>query len=122
MAWDVEFTDEFAVWWDTLTEAEQAAVTGHVEALAEHGQSLTFPRSSKIMGSKHGSMRELRVKGGKQIRVLYAFDTRRVALLIIGGDKTGQDRWYEVFVPMADRIFDAHLERVKRENPTTDDD
>ncbi len=47
--------------------------------------------------------------------VLYAFDPRRSAILLIGGDKTGQDRWYEIFVSIADKLFDEHLAALKRE-------
>ena len=61
-------------------------------------------------------MRELRVQHrGRPYRVLYAFDPRRVAILLIGGDKTGHDRWYEQFVPVADRLYDRHLETLNRE-------
>jgi hypothetical protein len=52
---------------------------------------------------------------GRPYRVLYAFDPRRMALLLIGGDKTGNDRWYEEFVPLADKIFDQHLEWLEEE-------
>jgi len=55
-------------------------------------------------------MRELRCQcGGNSLRVLYAFDPRRVAILLLGGDKTGEDRWYEIFVPIADKLYDEHL-------------
>jgi len=61
-------------------------------------------------------MRELRIQHqGRPYRVLYAFDPRRVAVLLLGGDKTGNDRWYEAFVPVADRLYDAHLVSLKRE-------
>jgi hypothetical protein len=61
-------------------------------------------------------MRELRIQHqGQPYRVLYAFDPRRAAILLIGGDKTGNDRWYEEFVPTADRLYDAHLASLKRE-------
>lgn len=61
-------------------------------------------------------MRELRVQHrGRPYRVLYAFDPWRVALLLIGGEKTGDDRWYERFVPIADRLYDEHLRTIKRE-------
>jgi hypothetical protein len=61
-------------------------------------------------------MRELRIQHqGQPYRVLYAFDPRRNAILLIGGDKTGNDRWYEEFVPTADRLYDAHLASLKRE-------
>jgi hypothetical protein len=55
-------------------------------------------------------MRELRIQHqGRPYRVLYAFDPRRTAILLIGGDKTGQDRWYDEHVPQADALYDAHL-------------
>jgi hypothetical protein len=61
-------------------------------------------------------MRELRVQvHGKPLRILYAFDPRRVGILLIGGDKTGNDRWYETYVPMADRLYDEHLETIAKE-------
>ena len=61
-------------------------------------------------------MRELRTQvGGEPYRTLYAFDPTRSAILLIGGDKTGDDRWYEVNVPIADRVYDAHLDQLRRE-------
>ena len=66
--------------------------------------------------SKHPHMRELRVQhGGRPYRILYAFDPRRTALLLIGGDKTGNDRWYEIFVPVADRLYGDHIAQLQRE-------
>ena len=46
---------------------------------------------------------------GRPFRTLYAFDPRRNAILLIGGDKSGNDRWYEVDVPLADRLYEDHL-------------
>lgn len=64
-------------------------------------------------------MRELRIQHqGRPLRVLYAFDPRRVAILLLGGDKTGNDRWYDESVPRADRLYDAHLEVLRKEGPT----
>lgn len=74
------------------------------------------PHSSGINGSRHGHMRELRVQsGGRPIRVFYAFDPRRMAILLIGGDKTGDDRFYETFIPVADRLYDEHLDELRKE-------
>lgn len=74
---------------------------------------LRFPHSSGVKGSKHDHMRELRIQHqGRPYRVLYAFDPRRVAILLIGGDKTGDDRWYETYVPIADRLYDECLKEV----------
>jgi hypothetical protein len=61
-------------------------------------------------------MRELRIQhAGRPYRVLYAFDPLRTALLLIGGDKTGDDRWYQVYVPVADRLYDDHLAALRKE-------
>jgi len=61
-------------------------------------------------------MRELRVQHqGEPYRVLYAFDPRRTAILLIGGNKTGDDRWYDTFVPIADRLYDEHIAAIHKE-------
>ena len=66
--------------------------------------------------SRHPNMKELRVQHtGRPYRVLFAFDPRRSAILLAGGDKTGNDRWYEEFVPVADRLYDEHLAALKKE-------
>ncbi len=114
--WEVEYTDEFEVWWSSLTEDEQVSVAASVQLLQERGPSLGFPHSSGINGSKHGHMRELRTQhGGNPLRTLYAFDPRRAAILLIGGDKTGDDRWYSIHVPIADRLYDEHLDELRKE-------
>jgi hypothetical protein len=48
--------------------------------------------------------------------VLYAFDPRRTAILLVGGDKTGNKRWYKVNIPIADRLYDEHLEELSKES------
>jgi hypothetical protein len=87
-----------------------------VRLLEVHGPALGFPHSSGIKGSKHSHMRELRTQhGGRPLRTLYAFDPKRAAILLIGGDKTGDDRWCDIHVPMADRLYDEHLEQLRKE-------
>ena len=77
------------------------------------------PYCSRVGTSKFDHMRELRVQhAGRPYRVLYAFDPRRTAILLIGGDKTGDGRWYGTFVPMADKIYGRHLERLEKEGET----
>ena len=121
MACEVEFTDEFGAWWDGLTIAEQESVRAYVRLLAEFGVALKHPYCSGVTGSKHSHMRELRVQHqGRPYRVLYAFDPRRAALLLIGADKTGNDRWYEVVVPIADRIYDTHIAQLRAEGKEKD--
>ena len=116
MAWDVEYTDEFGQWWAELSQDEQESVAASVRLLEERGPTLGFPHSSGIHGSKHGHMRELRTQhDGHPLRTLYAFDPRRSAILLVGGDKTGDERWYETHVPIADRLYDEHLEQLRKE-------
>jgi hypothetical protein len=116
MEWLIEYTDEFGVWWDGLSEAEQVVVVAHVRLLEQRGPNLPFPYSSGIAGSRHAQMRELRLqRSGRPFRIFYAFDPRRVAILLIGGDKTGDDRFYERYVPWADRLYDEHLAELKEE-------
>jgi hypothetical protein len=99
-----------------LSEQEQEALAASVRLLEERGPALGFPHSSGINGSKHSHMRELRTQqGGRPLRTLYAFDSQRSAILLIGGDKTGDARWYDVHVPIADRLYDEHLQQLQKE-------
>lgn len=108
--------DEFKEWWDTLTEAAQDSISAVVTLLERKGAMLSFPYSSAISRSRHSHMRELRIQHqGKPIRIFYAFDSRRHAILLIGGDKTGKDRFYEEYVSIADFLYDKYLEELKKE-------
>lgn len=116
MAWEVEYTDEFEDWWSSLTEEEQESIAASVGLLQTSGPSLGYPNSSGVNGSKHGHMRELRTQHeGNPYRTLYAFDPRRAVILLIGGDKTGDDRWYDTNIPIADKLYDDHLIQLKKE-------
>ena len=118
MAWEVEFTDEFEVWWKDLSQEQQVAADAAVRLLEVRGPALEHPHSSDIRSSRHGRMRELRVPcQGRPLRILYAFDPRRVAILLIGGDKTGDDGWYERMVPTADKLLAEHLADLKKKQP-----
>ena len=114
--WEVEFTDEFGMWWETLTVVEQDAVAASVQALEQLGPGLPRPHADTIRGSRHSNMKELRTQcQGRPLRTFFAFDPRRSAVLLIGGDKTGDNRFYERMVPRADRLYDAYLEQLDKE-------
>ncbi len=116
MAWEVEYTDEFEEWWGSLDEGEQVSVTAIVQLLEVKGPQLPHPYSSGIHNSRHSHMRELRIQhGGDPYRVLYAFDPGRTAILLMGGNKVGNDRWYDENVPVADDLYDEHLEMLEKE-------
>jgi hypothetical protein len=117
VAWEVEFTDEFEEWWNGLKETEQIKIDAAIRMLEEYGPDLSYPASSGVSRSRHSHMRELRVQvRGKPFRVLYAFNPKRAAILLVGGDKTGDDRWYEVNVPKADQVYDRHIEELKNDS------
>lgn len=116
MAYEVEFTDEFEIWWKSLSEGEQESVAASVGLLEMRGWQLPYPYSSGISQSRHGHMRELRIQhGGEPYRVLYAFDPRRIAILLLGGHKGGDDRWYDREVPRADELYDEYLAQIRKE-------
>ncbi|MCL2600679.1 MAG: type II toxin-antitoxin system RelE/ParE family toxin [Treponema sp.] len=114
--WEVEYTDEFGAWWETLNADEQDAVTFSVRLLRVDGPQLKFPHSTGVKGSRHGAMRELRSQcKGKPLRTFYAFDPRRAAILLIGGNKTGDGRFYGEMIPKADKIYDEYLAEIQEE-------
>jgi hypothetical protein len=116
MEWSVEHTNEFGEWYGGLSESQQDDVTAIGLLLIEQGPQLPFPHSSGISGSRHAHMRELRIQsGGRPIRVFYAFDPRRSAILLIGGDKTGDDRFYDRMIPIADGLYDTYINEIRKE-------
>lgn len=116
MSANVEYTDEFGNWFLTLEETQQNDIASVVALLEELGTRLGFPHSSKINGSKHSKMRELRVQSkGNPLRVFYCFDPKRDAILLIGGNKTGDKRFYQKFIPIADRLYDLYLIEIEQE-------
>jgi hypothetical protein len=115
--WEVEFTDEFECWWTSLDAEEQESLAASVELLRQLGPQLSRPHADVLQGSKHANMKELRTQHqGRPLRTLFAFDPRRNAILLIGGDKTGDKRFYQTMIPLADRLYDEHLEQLRKEN------
>lgn len=88
--WDVEVTDEFEEWWQSLTSDQQEALTDRVDLLAGRGPDLGRPVVDRIQSSRHHNMKELRAAQGGALRVLFMFDPRRQAILLLGGDKSGE--------------------------------
>ena len=114
--WEVEYTDELTAWWRELTKDQQEALDDRVMLLAEVGPALRRPVVGEVSTSRHNNMKELRVSRAGELRVLFAFDPRRCAILLLGGDKSGQwNRWYRWAVPTADDLYDAHLEELRLE-------
>jgi hypothetical protein len=116
MTWSVEVTDEFGAWFADLSEGVQDDVDRCVGLLEVKGPQLPFPMSPAIANSRHSHMRELRVQsGGEPYRVFYAFEPRRTAVLLIGGCKTGDNRFYDKMIPIADDLYDVYIDEIRRE-------
>jgi hypothetical protein len=110
VAWNVEVSDEFARWYDALAEDEWESVNGAVDLLVQFGPALGRPDVDTLKGCRYPNMKELRIQHrGRPYRVLFAFDPRRCAYLILGGDKTGDSKWYESAVRRAEAIYERHL-------------
>lgn len=115
VVWEIEGTDEFAEWFGTLDAPDQEQLGAAISALERVGPALGRPFVDTIKGSRHSNMKELRPRSGN-IRVFFAFDPRRMAILLVGGDKT--NRWqafYAEMLPIADDLYDAHLAELQRE-------
>jgi hypothetical protein len=114
--WTVEYTHEFESWWNTLSAKQQQALERGVGQLEQFGPELGRPLVDTLRQSRHPQMKELRTQvGGRPLRTFFAFDPRRMAILLIGGDKTGDKRFYERMLPEADRLYDEHLNQLRRE-------
>jgi|ERR1039457_1028744 hypothetical protein len=111
--WDVEVTDQFVQWWDTLSVEEQESIKAVVDMLEQRGPGLGRPLVDTIKGSRHANLKELRTT---MIRVLFAFDPTRTAILLIGGDKRGRFKeFYAQMIPLADDLLDEHLKELESE-------
>ncbi len=117
MAWEVNTTDFFVEWYSSLTELEQDEIIAIVELLAEHGPELDRPYADRIKGSMIHNMKELRPRGiAKHFRVLFVFDPRREAILLTGGDKSGQwETWYVTAIPLAEQLYTDYLDELRSE-------
>jgi len=114
--WEIEVTDEFERWWDTLTIDQQEALNDRVVLLGDRGPDLGRPVVERIRQSRHHNMKELRASMGGALRVLFMFDPRRQMILLLGGDKSGEwNSWYESAIPEADDLYDDYLDELRKE-------
>lgn len=118
MAWDVDFHSQFVPEFEALDQEVQDRVYAHVDALKILGPQMGRPRVDTLTGSKHANMKELRFDAADGVwRFAFAFDPRRRAIILCGGDKSGgsQQRFYRQLIDKADERFDAHLAALKAE-------
>ena len=113
--WTVE-VDLVDDWLATLDEKSYELVVAALEVLAEQGPSLGRPLADSIVGSTYRNMKELRTvsSGRSEVRILFAFDPARKAILLVAGDKAGNwQKWYRTNIPLADERYRQHLDRLK---------
>lgn len=116
MPWEVNRTDEVLAWITTLDEESKIAILKSILILSDIGPELGRPHVDVLKGSKHKNMKELRVQNKKKVfRILFAFDPIRRAILLIGGDKKGDDNFYKKFIPKADSLYDQYLIKLEEE-------
>jgi hypothetical protein len=116
MEWDVVLDEDFAEWLDELDEDLRNEILAHAALLRERGPRLGRPYVDTLEGSAFRNMKELRVQfRGDPWRILFAFDPNRTAILLVGGNKRGEKRWYKKHLPIADERFRRHLERLQQE-------
>jgi hypothetical protein len=112
---EVIYTDEFGDWFESLSAEEEKAIVNVVRKLEVLGLQLGYPHSSAIEGAPV-AFRELRPKGGESpLRVIYAFDPVRDAVLIIGGDKSNDPKFYDRILPEASKIWQQYLAELRKD-------
>lgn len=112
--WQIEQTRTFEEWYFLLDDADRENVLAALLMLRERGPMLPRPHADTVNGSQYRNMKELRIQSqGRPLRAFFAFDPRRTGIVLCAGDKTGNKRFYDDLIPVADREYAAHLESLK---------
>ena len=113
--WAVVVTEEFEEWMMSLTDKQYAATQRAIDQLEQDGPALGRPHVDTIRNSRFKNMKELRVSSQGALRVLFAFDPTRRAVLLLGGDKSKDSQWnnwYVGAIQRADDLFEEHLCKI----------
>ena len=115
MAWDVILVDEVNYWYLALLDRESETaelVAAAIDVLAEVGPALGRPLADRIEGSRLNNLKELRPgsQGQSEVRILFVFDPKRQAVLLVAGDKSGRwTDWYKLNIPLAEERYELWL-------------
>jgi hypothetical protein len=113
--WAIDRSASFAGWIKALDLDGKEAIYKNLLLLRSIGPSLGRPYVDLVARSRYPNMKELRVQNKQRLfRILFAFDPRRTAILLAGGDKRGDKRFYERMIPLADSLFERHLAELER--------
>ncbi len=117
MTWEILYHEAFDAWLNEQGEDVQDSVLFSLELLQAEGPLLGRPHVDTLKGSKYSNLKELRVQHrGEPWRILFAFDPKRRAAILLGGNKAGKDNWYNENIPIAEKRFEEHLRAMKEEN------
>lgn len=113
--WAIKTTESFDGWYSFLNDSDRACVLAAMIVLKEKGPLLSRPYADTIKGSKFRNMKELRIQSrGEPLRAFYAFDSRRIGILLCAGNKVGNEkRFYDVMIPIADQEFTLYLKKYE---------
>lgn len=115
--WEIERTDQLAEWINSLDDDAREAILKNLIILKKIGPSLGRPYVDTIKQSRHKNMKELRTQNKMRvIRIFFIFDSDRKAILLIGGDKRGDKRFYDKMIPIADDLYDDHIKSRRKRN------
>jgi hypothetical protein len=117
MEWKVLAYPDFEEWLLEQDAKLRVVIAAHVKLLMERGPLLGRPYVDTLHDNDMDNLKELRVQHrGKPWRILFAFDPRRQAILLVGGCKEGDDRWYEKIIPLAKERYKQHLKELEDHN------
>lgn len=115
MQYKLIYLAEFATWLDAQDEELRIRTVAYLDLLQERGPLLSRPHADTLKGSQIANLKELRFKFEKApIRILFAFDPKQQAVIILAGNKQGDKRWYDTNIPIAERLFSAYLEKQRK--------
>ena len=116
--WEVDLHDDFVPEYHELYKDVHDELPALIELLEQFGPQLGRPRADTLNGSRHANMKELRFDAADGVwRFAFAFDPKRRAIVLCGGDKSGggEKRFYRQLIDKADERFDAHLAVIKKQ-------
>jgi hypothetical protein len=113
--WTIQRTGEIAAWITSLDDDAKEAIYKSLLVLREIGPALGRPHVDSVKGSSFPNMKELRVQNkGRVYRIFFAFDPERDAILLLGGDKRGNKKFYDTMIPRADALYRVHIGKMRK--------
>lgn len=117
MAWTLIYLDYYENWLNDQEEELQDEAFAQLEVLKQFGPTLGRPRVDTLKDSNLANLKELRfLFKGAPIRILFAFDPKQQGMIMLGGDKTGDKRWYKTNIPIAEKLYAEHLEKQRKDD------